>query len=76
MKIPRSCPNCHSPRIAEILYGLPSFSEQLDKDIKEGRVVLGGCCISDNDPDYKCMDCNALIFKDTGKFLFSEEEDF
>ena len=76
MKTSKFCPNCNSPRLAKILYGLPRFDDKLDKDIKEGRVVLGGCCISDNDPDYKCMDCNALIFKDTGKFLFSEEEDF
>jgi primosomal protein N' len=76
MKIPKSCPNCNSPRLAEILYGLPRFDDELDNDIKEGRIVLGGCCVTDNDPDYKCVDCNALIFKDTGRYIFSEEDDF
>ena len=76
MKPQISCPNCNSPRIAKILYGLPRFDDQLDNDIKEGRIVFGGCCITGNDPDYKCMDCNALIFKDTGKFIFSMEDDF
>ena len=76
MKQPKSCPNCNSPRLAKILYGLPKLSEDLESELKEGKVVLGGCCVSDQDPDYKCMDCNALIFRDSGNFIFSEEDDF
>jgi len=70
------CPNCNSSRVARILYGMPMFNDKLDKAMKEGKIVLGGCCITDNDPDYQCLDCNALIFKDTGKYIFSEEDDF
>lgn len=71
-----TCPNCNSPRVARILYGMPMFDDKLDKAMKEGKIVLGGCCITDNDPDYQCLDCNALIFKNTGKFKISDEDDF
>lgn len=53
-----TCPFCGSTNVAEILYGLPVFSDKLDEDIKRGKVVLGGCCISNNDPDNHCNNCN------------------
>jgi hypothetical protein len=55
---------------------MPALSDKLWRDKDEGKIVFGGCCISDNDPDYKCIDCNALIFKDTGKFIFSIDDEF
>lgn len=58
---PEKCPKCGSERIAEILFGLPAFSDELQKDIDEGRVVLGGCCVSGEDPEWKCMDCETDI---------------
>ena len=41
------CPRCGSSNTARYLYGMPAFSEELDRDLKSGKVVLGGCCIND-----------------------------
>jgi hypothetical protein len=35
----------------------PSSSPQLQQKIKEGKVVLGGCCIDGDNPSWKCQDC-------------------
>jgi hypothetical protein len=60
---PRKCPACCSPRIAEILYGMPEISAKLEKDLSAGRIILGGCCISDDDPEWQCADCQMVIYK-------------
>jgi primosomal protein N' len=39
---PRKCPNCGSKSIAEILYGMPAYSEDLQKKMDEGTMFLGG----------------------------------
>jgi transposase-like protein len=51
------CPFCNSENVAEILYGLPVGSKQLDKELESKKMVLGGCMISDDSPLYKCNDC-------------------
>ena len=38
-------------------YGLPRFTPELKADLDAGRVVLGGCCVCDDDPVYTCRDC-------------------
>ena len=56
------CPKCGSIKIAEILYGMPTFSEELQTAMDKGQVVLGGCCIRDDDPSWRCVECNFDIF--------------
>jgi hypothetical protein len=53
-----SCPGCHSTRVARVLYGLMGFDEELEREIDEGRVSLGGCTVSPGDPTYRCVDCD------------------
>ena len=53
---PKKCPECGSSRVATILWGMPAFSEIKD-DLEAGRIVIGGCCIDDNDPKWECTDC-------------------
>lgn len=53
---PTQCPKCESKRVAPILYGFPA--EDLSDAVKKGEVVLGGCCVSDNDPEWACVDCD------------------
>jgi len=60
---PRKCPACASIRIADIMYGYPIFSEELDDLLKTGKVILGGCCVSRDDPKWECFDCHASIYK-------------
>ena len=61
---PRRCPRCGSARVAAILWGLPAGSPALDRDLEAGRVVLGGCCVGDDDPAWECADCGAGIHRE------------
>ena len=53
----RKCPHCGSSDTADILWGLPVFSEELEKAVADRTIVLGGCCISENDPSFHCNAC-------------------
>lgn len=47
------CPKCSEMgKIKEILYGMPS------EDYNQTKYVLGGCCVSDNDPEIQCTNCD------------------
>jgi len=59
---PKKCPSCGGSLIAGILYGLPHFTTRLNSDIAEGKIVLGGCCISDDDPAWRCVDCSTVFY--------------
>ena len=53
---PRKCPHCGG-EVYRILYGEPECdAEEYFKRYGE-HVILGGCCITDNDPDWECTDC-------------------
>ena len=51
------CPKCGGTDIAMILYGLPSDELLNSKKVKEGKIILGGCCVSGKDPKLECNDC-------------------
>jgi formate-dependent nitrite reductase cytochrome c552 subunit len=51
----QACPNCSSPKVRRIIYGLPTG--ELLKEAKKGKILLGGCCIELNSPDRQCKDC-------------------
>lgn len=53
----RVCPDCGSNRQALIFYGLPEFTDDLRARLEAGSIVLGGCCISGEDPEWHCLDC-------------------
>jgi hypothetical protein len=36
---------------------MPDFTEKLERDLKAGRVHLGGCSVTGSDPNYYCNDC-------------------
>jgi hypothetical protein len=62
------CSSCGSEKIARILYGMPMYNEKLKKQLDRGTVMLGGCCVTGNDPKYECMNCGMLFYKrPTGK---------
>jgi len=48
------CPSCSSPQVKEIIYGLPDV-ENFDFD----QFEVGGCCVTGEDPRYKCMRCES-----------------
>ena len=48
----KSCPTCNSSKgLREIIYGMP------DGPVNEERYAIGGCCVSDDDPTLKCIEC-------------------
>ena len=51
------CPRCKSQNIAKISYGFPYIDKKLEKDIADGRVVLGGCQYEPWFPRLRCNDC-------------------
>lgn len=55
--IPAECPECRSPRIARVIYGMPHFTPELERELAERVVVLGGCVIFDESPLWQCVGC-------------------
>jgi transposase-like protein len=53
MKTRLICPACNSTEVKEIAYGFPGSEFDFDK------YEVGGCCVTDNDPDFKCMKCGS-----------------
>lgn len=49
------CPACGSKDIIKILYGMPSYEAHLASE--KGELMLGGCCISDINPNKHCKSC-------------------
>ena len=58
---PRKCPRCKSAKVVTIVYGLPGM--EAFEEAQAGKVVLGGCDVTDDDPSWQCLDCDAKIFK-------------
>ena len=57
-KVGKQCPTCSSPEVARILYGLPD-PEIFDNPSARSKIVLGGCCITDESPRWQCLACGA-----------------
>ena len=53
----RACPSCKAKAGRPILRGMPSpeVGQALAKGVID--VALGGCCVSEDDPDYVCRAC-------------------
>ncbi len=49
------CPKCHSSNVIPILYGIPTSEAAEERD--RGLIKLGGCDVSDDDPQWHCKDC-------------------
>lgn len=60
---PRKCPSCKSEKVAVILHGMPDMSDKLHRDLEEGRVILGGCCMEVDGPYWQCTDCDLPMYK-------------
>lgn len=54
--VPRECPSCKSAHVAAIVYGFVDVSG-LASELESGRVVLGGCDLSDSSPRWQCNTC-------------------
>lgn len=52
-----TCPNCSSSNTCRILYGLADYTPKLESDLAKGSVYLGGCEVTDDDPNRHCNEC-------------------
>ena len=51
------CPECKSTNTAKIIYGMHEIDDELERQLEEGKVWLGGCTIMGNDPIRHCNNC-------------------
>ena len=63
------CPKCNEMgKIKEILYGMPS------EDYNQTKYILGGCCITDNDPEIQCTNCDWTGMKESVRFTKKKQK--
>lgn len=55
------CPRCKSENIVEIIYGYPT--KKIMERAKKGEIELGGCEITEADPNRHCKDCLNVFFE-------------
>lgn len=60
-KILDKCPHCGG-KVVPIVYGDPT-PEVMDA-AEHGKVILGGCCIALDSPDYACAVCGQRFKKE------------
>lgn len=54
----KKCPKCGSTNVAYILYGLLAPSDELDKQLDQGKVRLGGCESDSGNTNWHCNECD------------------
>ncbi len=63
------CPKCKG-KLLDIVYGMPG-PEMFEKANKH-EVYLGGCCITEHDPQYFCPKCHTELFEDLTELVDEE----
>ena len=49
------CPSCGASKVLRIVYGLPD--QELAEEARLGKVALGGCVITGENPEWRCAKC-------------------
>lgn len=49
------CPECGAVTVVLIIYGFPPA--EIGEAAQRGEVVLGGCLITGDDPEWRCTVC-------------------
>lgn len=62
------CPQCVSNKIVPIIYGMPT--EYAWEKSKQGKLLIGGCCVSDESPKWYCQACG----HEFGKYMPSIDD--
>lgn len=68
----KKCVKCGSHNTGAYLYGMPMFDEALEKDLAEKKIFLGGCMVTELDPQFHCNECNQ-DFGYTAKRLYNNK---
>ncbi len=61
---PIKCPICGFKPVGTILSGLPAFDEKMEKDIECGKIIIGGCLVTDNQPQWACKACGTEFIRE------------
>jgi len=59
---PIKCPKCGFRPISNIVYGYPSYSEKMQEELNNKKIVLGGCCLDDY--LWMCTKCKTRFILD------------
>ena len=59
---PRKCPKCGFSPVASILYGMPAFDEDLERDLENKSLILGGCMEELDAPKWQCVGCDGEFY--------------
>jgi len=59
----RICPRCGSNNTERFHCCMPALNSELQKQIDKGELVLGACCVAENNPSHHCNACK----KDFGR---------
>jgi hypothetical protein len=65
-----TCPTCKKAKLVPIEYGFPG--PEMRRDFEMGLIQLGGCCVTDNDPELECLSCAARYMRD-GELVATNE---
>lgn len=67
LRKPRKCHQCGKMTVVKILYGMPSeVSWEL---YEKGKLIIGGCCITQDSPEWACTHCATEYKKESNKML-------
>ena len=58
--MPKNCSNCNSSKISEIIYGYVLIDDKLQHELDSGKIVLGGCLTSEDQPNWQCNECGIM----------------
>ena len=53
------CPSCGSTDAVQIVYGYPDA--ELGEAEKRGEIILGGCLVGPESPEFECRNCRAFL---------------
>ncbi|MEI6156527.1 MAG: hypothetical protein WCP88_04950 [bacterium] len=65
-----TCPTCKKAKLVPIAYGLPG--PEMRQEFEMGMISLGGCCVTDSDPELECLSCKEKFMRDGEWVLISE----
>jgi hypothetical protein len=67
----KKCLICKEP-MARWVYGMPTNYEAIKDDLLSNRIILGGCCIVNDQPKWGCQTCCISYRKDGMGYLDSK----
>jgi len=67
---PEKCPKCGFSPMGTILYGMPVTSDEFFRDVEEGSLIVGGCCIAVPSPTWACKKYKSQYFSEMDKGEF------